>query len=93
MEVPSARLRLHVVPGARRARVLGRHGDAWRVSVTAPRERGKATEQALALLADAVGVPAAQVRLVAGARSRGKLVELRGLEPDEADALLEEASR
>ncbi len=92
MEVPSARLRLRVVPGARRAGMVGRPRDAWRVSVTAPRERGKATEQALALLADALGVPPAHVRLVAGRRSRDKLVELWGLKRDEADALLAEAS-
>ena len=83
-----ARLRLRVVPGASRSEIVGRHGEAWKVRVTAPPERGAANDAVLELLADALGVSAREVRLVSGHGSRDKIVELTALEADEAEARL-----
>lgn len=83
-----ARLRLRVVPGARRSEIVGRHGDAWKIRVTAPPDRGAANDAVLELLAKALGVPRGGVRLVSGHGSRDKMVELTGLEADEAEARL-----
>ena len=83
------RLRLRVVPGARRSEIVGRHGEAWKVRVTAPPERGAANDAVLELLAEALGVSARDVRLVSGHGSRDKMVELTGLEAEEAEARLE----
>jgi uncharacterized protein (TIGR00251 family) len=93
VDAPSARLRLRVAPGARRSEIVGRHGDGWRVRVTAAPERGRANDEVLDLLADALGLRRPQLRLVSGAASRDKLVELDGLDSGEADALLERAGR
>ena len=82
------RLRLRVVPGARRSEIVGRHGEAWKVRVNAPPERGAANDAVLELLADALGVSAGDVRLVSGHGSRDKMVELTGLEAGEAEARL-----
>ena len=82
------RLRLRVVPGARRSEIVGRHGEAWKVRVKAPPERGAANDAVLALLAETLGVPAADVRLVSGHGSRDKMVELTGLDAEEAEARL-----
>jgi uncharacterized protein len=86
--VARTRLRLRVVPGARRSEIVGRHGEAWKVRVKAPPERGAANDAVLELLADALGVSAGDVRLVSGHGSRDKMVELTGLEADEAEARL-----
>jgi uncharacterized protein len=86
--VAGTRLRLRVVPGARRSALVGRHGDAWKVRVTAPPERGAANEAVLELLAEALGVSANEVRLVSGHGSRDKIVELTALGADEAEARL-----
>jgi len=88
---PKTRLRLRVAPGAARPVVVGRYGDAWKVRVAPAPERGKANEAVLALLAETLAIPTASVSLVSGASSRDKLVELRGLTPDEIDRRLAQA--
>ncbi len=54
------------------------HGDALVVAVTAPAVDGRATVAALAAVADALGVRPRHVRLVSGATSRTKVVEIDG---------------
>jgi uncharacterized protein (TIGR00251 family) len=88
VEVTPARLRLRVAPGARRSEIVGRYGDAWRVRVTAPPDRGRANDEVLQVLAEALDVRRRQVRLVAGASSRDKIVELDGIDVDEAEQRL-----
>lgn len=77
---PTTRLRLHVVPGAKRSAVVGRHGDAWKVRVTAPPERGAANDAVVRLLADALDVPVRAVAVVSGHGTREKTVEVAGID-------------
>jgi hypothetical protein len=63
--------------------VAGWLGDALRVRVTAPAERGKANAAVEATVAEALGVPTANVRVVAGGASPRKILEIVGL--SEAD--------
>ena len=65
-----------VKPGAGRTVVGGRYDDALVVRVSERGVDGKATEGALRALADALGVRRADVRLVTGATSRTKIVEI-----------------
>jgi uncharacterized protein (TIGR00251 family) len=88
---PTARLRLHVVRGASRAGVVGRHGDGWKVRVTAPPERGKANEAVVRLVAVTLGLPRASVTIVSGRGAREKTVEVAGADRDSVDAALESA--
>jgi len=84
----STRIALRVSPGARRSELVGRHGRAWKLRVSAPPEDGKANEAALRTLADALALPRASVRLVAGGGARDKIVEVAGLDAEEADRRL-----
>ena len=84
----TTRVRLTVAPGAARPGVVGRHGDGWKLRVAAAPERGKANEAVLALLAETLALPRANVSLVSGASSRNKIVELTGLAPDEVERRL-----
>jgi uncharacterized protein (TIGR00251 family) len=86
----STRVRVHVSPGAGRDEVVGRHGDAWKIRVTAAAERGRANAAVLRVLSDALEVPASSLTLVAGSASRRKIVELQGLDADEVARRLEE---
>ena len=74
--MPEARVAIRVRPGASRTRVGGRYGDRLVVAVTARAVDGAATEAALLALARALGCRRRDVRLVTGATSRDKVVEV-----------------
>jgi uncharacterized protein (TIGR00251 family) len=85
-------LQLRVSPGAARSAIVGRHGAAWKVRVAAPPEGGKANDAVVRLLADALTLPASQVRIVSGHASRDKTIALEGLDHDELERRLAAAS-
>jgi len=62
--------------------------DGIRVRVRAAPEGGRATREAAAALADALGVARSAVRLRSGARSRTKRFEVDGLAQAEAERRL-----
>ncbi|GGK98414.1 DUF167 domain-containing protein [Sphaerisporangium melleum] len=77
------RLGIRVRPGASRESVGGAYGeDAIVVRVNARAVDGRATEAALRAVAEAFGVRRADVRLVTGATSRDKVVEITGNEQE-----------
>ncbi len=81
-----ARLRVRVHPGARKAGVVGRMADgSVKVAVAAAPEGGRANRAVEELLAGALAVGRAQVRVVAGAASRTKQVEVTGLDEAEVE--------
>ena len=82
------RISVRVSPGARRTELVGRHGDGWRVRVAAPPERGRANEALVEHLAKVLGVSQAGVRVIAGAGSRDKVVEVDGLTAAQVDSAL-----
>ncbi len=88
MSAPACRLRVKVVPGASRAEVVGLLGAAVKVRVAAPPEGGQANREVCALLADRLGLPLAQVTVVAGPASPVKVIGLVGITETEAKARL-----
>jgi hypothetical protein len=75
------RLRLRPAGGADRVDGVGRAADGaerLEVRVTAAPEDGKANRALLKLLAKAWRLPARDLALVAGAKARDKVVEVRG---------------
>jgi uncharacterized protein len=85
----STRLRLRVSPGARRTELVGRHGAAWKVRVSAPAEGGRANAALLKFLAERVGLPRRAISLVSGHSAREKVVQVDGLDRDESERRLE----
>ena len=71
------RIKVRVKPGASRTRVGGRYGaDSLVVAVTAKAVDGAATEAVLRAVAEALVVPRRAARLVVGATSRDKVLEV-----------------
>jgi uncharacterized protein YggU (UPF0235/DUF167 family) len=83
---------LRVSPGAGRAAIVGRYGEAWKVRVTAAPEDGRANDAVLRLLADVLAVPRGALTLVSGHSGRDKIVELAGVGPALAERRLTSAS-
>jgi uncharacterized protein YggU (UPF0235/DUF167 family) len=82
------RLVVRARPGASRT------GAAWdgavlHVRVTARAVEGAANRALIQAVADALGVRRSAVTLVAGKRSRQKVVDVRGLDPTSLDNLRE----
>jgi uncharacterized protein len=62
-------------------------------AVAAAPERGRANAALVALLAETLGVPPAAIRVAAGQTYRRKVVEIDGLDEEEAGRRLDAAAR
>jgi len=69
-----------VQPRASRSAIVGEHGGALKVRLAAPPVDNAANEALVAFIAGVLGVPRRQVRLVSGAGSRRKLLEIDGID-------------
>jgi uncharacterized protein len=69
-------LHLHVVPGASRSGIVGVHGDALKLTVSARAIDGQANAAVLALLAELLDLRRTQLTLIAGHTSRRKTVRV-----------------
>jgi len=81
-------IRVRAQPGASRERIVGVHGDALKIAVSAPPERGRANQHIAAVLASALDVPTRAITLLSGATSRDKRFAVDGRTPEECRALL-----
>jgi uncharacterized protein (TIGR00251 family) len=81
-----ATLAVRAQPGARKDAVLGRHGDALKVAVTAPPEDGRANAALVEYLKSRLGVKRSQVELLSGHTNRNKVFLVRGLTAEELAA-------
>lgn len=82
------RVTVRVRPGAGRTVVGGAHDGALVVRVAKRAVDGRATEAALAAVAEAFGLRRRQVSLVSGVTSRTKVVDVDGGQPARLAELL-----
>ncbi|MDX1394682.1 MAG: DUF167 family protein [Gemmatimonadota bacterium] len=71
-----ARLTVRVQPRASRTGVVGPHGDALKIRLSAPPVDGAANVELIAFLAKRLRVPKSSVSIVSGDRSRRKVIEI-----------------
>ena len=76
------RVSIRVQPRASSNAIVGVHGDAMKVRLTAPPVDGAANEALVSLLAGTFGIPPRDITIVAGSSSRSKVVELAGVTED-----------
>lgn len=74
------RVALHVQPRAASTELAGRHGAAYKLRISAPPVDGAANDAVVVFLARLLGVARRDVRIVAGATSRQKMVRIAGVD-------------
>jgi uncharacterized protein len=75
----SSHLNVKVIPGAAQNKIAGWIGDAVKIRVQAPPEKGKANVAVISLLADFLEIPAKHLSICAGHASQNKIVEVQGV--------------
>jgi uncharacterized protein len=83
----AVRFAVRVQPRASRDEIAGVHGEALKVRLRAPPVDGAANEALIAFLAARLAVAKQQIRVVAGASSRAKVVEVDGVTRDAIERL------
>ena len=78
------RLLVHVQPRAARSEVIGLHGEALKLRITAPPVGGAANVAVVELLAKQLGIPRSRITITSGHTSRRKQVLVEGCTPEEA---------
>jgi uncharacterized protein (TIGR00251 family) len=84
----ATRLRIYVQPRASKTAVIGMHGDAVHIRLAAPPVDNAANEALVKLVAERLGIAQRQVRVVAGATSRRKIIEIDGMSAEAATRML-----
>ena len=88
-----ARITVRVSPGAHEDAVVGWQNDTLRVRVRAPADRGKANDAVCRVIAKALGLLGNSVTITRGATARGKIVQIEGIDDEEARRRLGAPSR
>lgn len=83
-----ARLNVKVVPGSSRSQIVGWLGDALKIKVTAPPEKGRANEAVVALLAHKFGISTDHIQIESGHSSPSKVVAIQGMDDEAIKNLL-----
>ena len=73
---------VYAQPGARHCSLVGLHGDALKIKISAPPVDGKANEELTLFLAELLEVSKRSVTLVKGDKSRAKVFRAEGLSLD-----------
>jgi uncharacterized protein len=81
-------LAVRAQPGAKRNAVLGEQAGALKVAVSAPPEDGRANAAIVEVLRDWLGVKRSQVELASGQTNRNKTFLIRGVTPEELQAMV-----
>lgn len=85
---PTVRIAVYVQPSAKRTEVAGPHGAHLKIRVAAPAVEQSANVALLAFVASRLGLRPRDIRLVAGAASRHKVLEIDGKTAQQIEHLL-----
>ena len=77
------RLNVKVVPGSSRDQIVGWLGDALKIKVMAPPEKGTANNTVIGLLAKTLGLSTNAIQIESGHTTSSKVITITGLD-DEA---------
>jgi len=76
------RLNVKVVPGSSRDQIVGWLGDALKIKVTAPPEKGRANKAVVELLSMKLSVNTDDIEIVSGHSSPSKVIAITGMDDE-----------
>jgi len=79
---------VYIVPKSPRNEVVGKHGDALKIRLTAASTGGLANETLLDFLAGKLGIDRASLEIAAGKSTAEKMVIVLGITPLEVESRL-----
>ena len=85
MKTKCFRLSVKVVPSSSRDAIVGWLGEALKIKVRAPAEKGRANKAVEKVIANALGISLRSVSVVSGQTTALKIIEIR--ENSESDGL------
>lgn len=80
-------VKVRVQPKASRDAIVGEHGGALKIAVTAAPEKGRANRAVIEVLAKALGLRRSSIEITAGSASRDKTLALGGARREAVEAL------
>lgn len=83
-----ARITVRVQSNARQNQVVGLENDVLRVRIAAPPVDGRANQELVRFLSQALGVPRSDIAIERGLASKTKLLAIRGLSQEQLMSLL-----
>lgn len=82
------RLRMHVKPHSREAKLVAEPDGTLTLHVAAPPEKGKANREIIRWISKRLGIPSSHVRIVSGIHSNIKIVDILGVNNDALGRIL-----
>ncbi|MBA3063724.1 YggU family protein [bacterium] len=69
-------IKVKIVPGSSKNKILGVHNDAIKITITAPPIEGKANKKCIAYLAKYFDVAKSKIEIISGQTSKNKLIKI-----------------
>ncbi|MEY4179489.1 MAG: hypothetical protein RLY70_3063 [Planctomycetota bacterium] len=85
----STRLKVKVVPGSSRDQIVGWLGDALKIKVVAPPEKGRANEAVIAILSKKLGIGLDDIQIESGQSSPAKVIAISNMDAEAIKRALE----
>ncbi|MBA7588659.1 hypothetical protein ES708_30724 [subsurface metagenome] len=69
-------IKVKIVPGSSKNKIIGAYNDALKISITAPPVEGKANKKCIAYLAKYFDVAKSKIEIISGKNSKNKLIKI-----------------
>lgn len=79
MNREAVEITIRVIPKSRQQRLGGWYGDALKIYLRSPPEKGAANEELLTFLAKILHIPSSHLTLIQGKTSKNKRVRVEGI--------------
>jgi uncharacterized protein (TIGR00251 family) len=86
--MPSVRVAVYIQPRAAKTEFAGVHGDSIKIRIAAPPVENAANRALIEFIAEQLGIAKRRVRVVSGATSRKKVLEIDDVSADRITAAL-----